>query len=96
MSQPIVGTYQSNVTAAELGNVTVLDIKPKDWRDNGKVLVYVHGGGHTFLGANSTLGFAVPVANSTINVTRLNLVSNSQNWIHISTEIGNNVLIRYY
>ena len=65
MSQPIVGTYQPNVTAAELGNVTVLDIKPKDWRDNGKVLVYVHGGGHTFLDANSTLGFAVPVANST-------------------------------
>ncbi|TVP38992.1 hypothetical protein NARC_250011 [Candidatus Nitrosocosmicus arcticus] len=30
------------------------------------------------------------------NVSRLNLVSNSQNWIRIHTEIGNNVLIRYY
>ena len=65
MSQPILGSYQPNVTADELGNVTTLDIKPKDWRDNGKVLVYIHGGGHTLLGANSTLGFAVPVANST-------------------------------
>jgi monoterpene epsilon-lactone hydrolase len=65
MSKPLVDIYQPNITAAKLGNVTVLDIKPKDWRDNGKVLVYLHGGGHTFLGANSTLGFTLPVANST-------------------------------
>ena len=65
ISKPIVDSYQPNITAAELGNVTVLDIKPKDWKDNGKVLVYVHGGGYTSLSANSTLGFAVPVANST-------------------------------
>jgi acetyl esterase/lipase len=65
MSQPILDSYQPNITAAKLGNVSTLDIKPKDWMDNGKVLVYVHGGGHTLLGANSTLGFAVPVANST-------------------------------
>lgn len=65
MSQPIVDSYQPNITTAKLGNVTLLDVKPKDWKDNGKVLVYVHGGGYTSLDANSTLGFAVPVANST-------------------------------
>ncbi|HYO07155.1 MAG TPA: alpha/beta hydrolase, partial [Phototrophicaceae bacterium] len=64
-AQSIVDKYQPNITAAELGNVTILDIKPKDWRDNGKVLVYVHGGGYALLSANTTLGFAVPVANST-------------------------------
>jgi len=65
MAQPIVDTYQPNITTIKLGNVTALDIKPKDWRDNDKVLVYVHGGGHTLLGATSTLGLTVPVANST-------------------------------
>lgn len=65
MSRPIVDSYQPNITATKLGNVSTLDIKPRGWSDNGKVLVYVHGGGHTLLGANSTLGFAVPVANST-------------------------------
>ena len=70
-SMPIYGSrltldrYQSNITATKLGNVSVLDIKPKDWKDNGKVLVYLHGGGYTFLSANSTLGAAVPVANLT-------------------------------
>jgi len=65
MAQPIVDTYQPNIKTIKLGNVTALDIKPKDWRDNDKVLVYVHGGGHTLLGATSTLGLTVPVANST-------------------------------
>ncbi len=63
ISQPIVDSYQPNITATKLGDINVLDIKPKDWKDNGKVLVYSHGGGYTFLDANSTLGIVVPVAN---------------------------------
>ncbi|MGH9964827.1 MAG: alpha/beta hydrolase [Nitrososphaeraceae archaeon] len=65
MSQPIVDSYQPNITATNLRDVNVLDIKPKDWKDNGKVLVYVHGGGYTILGANSTLENAAVVANAT-------------------------------
>lgn len=65
MSQPIVDSYQPDITATNLRYVNVLDIKPKDWKDNGKVLVYVHGGGYTILGANSTLGNAAVVANAT-------------------------------
>jgi epsilon-lactone hydrolase len=64
-SQLTVDSYKPNVTVTKLGNVNVLDVKPKDWKDNGKVLVYLHGGGYTFLSANSTLGAAVPVANKT-------------------------------
>ena len=60
-----VDSYQSNVTVTKLGNVNVLDVKPKDWKDNGKVVVYLHGGGYTFFSANSTLGAAAPVANTT-------------------------------
>lgn len=65
MSKPIVDLYQPNVSATNLGGVKVLDIKPRDWVNNGKVLVFVHGGGFTSLSANSTLGFTVPVANKT-------------------------------
>jgi acetyl esterase/lipase len=60
-----VDSYHPNITVAELGDVNVLDIRPRDWRDNGKVLVYIHGGGYTLLSANSTLGTAATVANST-------------------------------
>jgi epsilon-lactone hydrolase len=63
--QPIVDRYQPNITATKIGDVNVLDIKPKDWRDNGKVVVYLHGGGYVSLDANSTLGNAAIVANST-------------------------------
>jgi acetyl esterase/lipase len=48
-----------------MGNATVIDIKPNNWVDNGKVLVYTHGGGYTQLSANSTLGGALEVANTT-------------------------------
>lgn len=64
MSQPIVDSYQPNITATKLRDINVLDIKPKDWKDNGKVVVYVHGGGYTLLDANSTIVFAATVANS--------------------------------
>ena len=65
MSQPIVDRYQPNITATKMGDVNVLDIKPKDWRDNGKVLVYLHGGGYVMLDANSTLANAATMTNST-------------------------------
>jgi monoterpene epsilon-lactone hydrolase len=65
MSQPIVDRYQPNITATKMGDVNVLDIKPNDWRDNGKVLVYLHGGGYVMLDANSTLANAATMTNST-------------------------------
>lgn len=63
--QSIIDSYQSNVTYTKLGDLNVIDVKPQGWKDNGKILVYLHGGGYTFLSANSTLGAVMPVANST-------------------------------
>ena len=66
LSQPIVDLYQPNITNATLGGIYVLDIKPKNWNDNGKVAVYTHGGSYTFGSANSTcLGIPSLVANET-------------------------------
>jgi epsilon-lactone hydrolase len=65
LSQPIIDLYQHNITETKLGGVQIFDIKPKNWKDNGKVLVYTHGGGYTFGSANSTLGSPVLAANAT-------------------------------
>ena len=65
LSQPIIDFYQPNITETKLGGLQILDIKPKNWKDNGKVLVYTHGGAYTFGSANSTLGSPVLAANTT-------------------------------
>jgi acetyl esterase/lipase len=67
-SKPILNSLKPNVTFTQLGGdtvVDVLDIKPKNWKDNGKVIVYLHGGGYTILSANSTLSNAATIANTT-------------------------------
>jgi acetyl esterase/lipase len=49
----------------ELGGVPVVDIKPKSWKDNGKVMVYTHGGAYTLFSAYSTLSSAALMAETT-------------------------------
>jgi len=57
--------YDAQVTATKMRGVPVLDIRPSGWNDNGKVLVYTHGGAYTLFSAASTLISAVPVADAT-------------------------------
>lgn len=64
-SQPLIDIFRPSITKTKLGGVTVFDIKPENWRDNGKVLVYTHGGGYTLLSANSTLSSSILAANAT-------------------------------
>jgi epsilon-lactone hydrolase len=65
LSQPIMDSFQSNITETKLGGLQVLDVKPKNWNDSGKVLVYAHGGAYTSGSANSALGSPVLAANAT-------------------------------
>jgi monoterpene epsilon-lactone hydrolase len=55
----------ATVTELEMGGVTVEDIRPHGWKDNGKVLVFLHGGGYCLFSARSTFGVAVPMAKAT-------------------------------
>lgn len=64
-SKSLIDIFGANISSTQLGDVKVLDIKPKDWVESNKILVYVHGGGYTFLGANSTLTNSVTMANAT-------------------------------
>ena len=87
--QSLVDSYDSNITSTKLGNVKVLDIKPANWTDNGKILVYVHGGGYTILGANSTLNNSVPMANATgLRVISIDYsLAPSSKWNQITSEV---------
>ena len=53
------------VIEAELGGVPVVDIRPEDWTDSGKVLVYTHGGAYTMFSAHSTLLSSAPMSRAT-------------------------------
>ncbi len=61
----VVERLGPDVTKNELGGVPVLDIKPRNWRNNGKILVYTHGGAYTLQSAASTLGSSALMADAT-------------------------------
>lgn len=52
------------VTNQTVGDVPVLDVRPKGWVDDGKLLIYIHGGAFTLLSANSTADNAALMANA--------------------------------
>lgn len=60
-----VTSNQVTVTETKMGGVPVLDIRPSAWKDNGKVLVYTHGGAYTMFSAQSTLVSSAPMSRAT-------------------------------
>jgi monoterpene epsilon-lactone hydrolase len=64
-SKPVLERYKHIVKELSLGGLPVLDVRPQDWKDNGKILVYTHGGAHVMYSAASTLGRAVITATET-------------------------------
>jgi acetyl esterase/lipase len=64
-SAPLLKRYEHTVSEGKLGGVPVLDVRPKGWKDNGKALVYTHGGAHVMYSAASMLGRAVVAAHET-------------------------------
>jgi acetyl esterase/lipase len=45
----------------EIGGIPVIDVRPDDWEDDGRVLLYTHGGGYVAFTARSTIGNAARV-----------------------------------
>ena len=78
-----------NVTELNLGGIPVLDIKPKNWRDNGKVLVYTHGGAYVLFSALSTINVSGQTAQATgyrVIAIDYTLAPHAK-WLEISDEI---------
>jgi monoterpene epsilon-lactone hydrolase len=65
VSKRVENQYKLIIKERTLGGIPVLDIKPEGWQNNGKVLIYTHGGGYTMFSARSTLNSAGPVAHDT-------------------------------
>ncbi len=57
--------YEPTVQPRKIGGVPVLEVRPKGWKDNGKVLVHLHGGAYTMYSAHSRLTSSVPAATAT-------------------------------
>jgi epsilon-lactone hydrolase len=64
-SEPLLKRYPHTLAELKLGGVPVLDVRPRDWKQSDKVLVYTHGGAHVMYSAASMLGRAVVAANET-------------------------------
>eukprot|EP00803_Ostreobium_quekettii_P007567 evm.model.scf_1385.1 EVM.evm.TU.scf_1385.1 scf_1385:6271-9913(-) len=63
--QLLMDSYEPQIDSRSLGGVPVLDVKPKGWAEDGRLLVYAHWGGYALGSANSSLEDVVPVANDT-------------------------------
>ncbi|HEY6371885.1 MAG TPA: alpha/beta hydrolase fold domain-containing protein [Candidatus Sulfotelmatobacter sp.] len=64
-SESMVKRYAPTVVERTLDGIAALDIRPRRWKDNGKLALYTHGGGHTVYSAASTLGKAAMFADDT-------------------------------
>ena len=62
LSQKVVQELGPTVKEVRYGGIPTLDVRPKDWKDNGKVLVDVHGGCWVFFSARSMLGTTARLA----------------------------------
>ena len=63
--QALLERLQPTITEMDFGGVPVLDVKPKGWKDNGKVLVYTHQGAYVLESASSTLASSALMADRT-------------------------------
>ena len=64
-STAILASYVPTVTERLLAGIRVLDVRPKGWKRNNSVAVYVHGDAHTLYSAESTAGRAAIFADDT-------------------------------
>jgi monoterpene epsilon-lactone hydrolase len=64
-SEAMVKQLQAAVTERVIGGVTVYEVHPKDYRDDGTLLIDVHGGGFVTGSARSNLGGVAQMAAAT-------------------------------
>ncbi len=64
-NKQIIEFYQPTLIKTKLGGVPVVDIRPRGWKDNYKILVYTHCGGYVLFHADNTYLSSVPMANDT-------------------------------
>jgi acetyl esterase/lipase len=63
--QATLKRFEPTVEERKVGGVPVVDVKPKGWKNNGKILIHLHGGMYTLYSARSRLTSSVPGADGT-------------------------------
>jgi monoterpene epsilon-lactone hydrolase len=79
--------YPFTSKKGSLGGVPVVEITADSWRENGKVLVYVHGGGYVTGGAEFGLGGWVSGETGLRVVSVGYTLAPEAKWDHISDEV---------
>jgi epsilon-lactone hydrolase len=64
-SDRLVGCLAPAIAGFSFKNVPVLDVRPRNWKQERKVAIYTHGGGLTLFSAASTLNRAALFADDT-------------------------------
>jgi acetyl esterase/lipase len=65
ISEILTDRYRPTLIDAEFGGVPVIDIRPSTWLDDGKVLIFAHGGAYVDGSAASSLNCTLPLADET-------------------------------
>lgn len=63
-NRQVLDKLGATVTADTIAKVPVLDIRPKGWRDDGRLIVYIHGGAFTLFSARSMAGLGALVGDA--------------------------------
>lgn len=63
-NKQVLDRLGATVSDTTIGGVPVLDIRPKGWTDDGRLVVYIHGGAFTLFSAHSMAGLAALVGNA--------------------------------
>jgi epsilon-lactone hydrolase len=64
-SAATIARYRPTLIDRKLGGTPVLEIRPRGWKDNGKLLVHIHGGSWVSYSPRSTIDSSAPVADRT-------------------------------
>jgi acetyl esterase/lipase len=65
LSEAKLKVLQPTVTELHINGVQVFEVKPKDFHDDGTIIIHVHGGGFILGSAKSSLGEAADIATAT-------------------------------
>ena len=63
-NKAVLDQIGATVIDTMIGGVPVLDIRPKGWSDDGRLIVYIHGGAFTLFSARSMAGLGALVADA--------------------------------
>lgn len=67
----LLEVYQPNVETIFLDGIRAIDIKPKNYQESDKVIIYIHGGAFVFYPADVTLLSSIPLA----DVSKLRIIA---------------------